>query len=446
MHGERPTWWLDTTTLHTTFTGAGRRATGIPRVVAEMIGAARRDPASLSRIRLVRFDDTLPGFREVSWGQLDTLLARGDAPKSRIPSPRDLAERLPGPARRQVRSLRQGLRSLAGALRHLLRRAGGQGADDSRGISHPFAPGDSWINLGCWWHSRLPEAISAIRAQNGAILSHVLIHDCIPLAFPEFFPPEMVQDWRRSRTALAESTDIFLTYSANTQRDVEQEFLGGGEYKADFARITLGDMPQGMVRSQVKSEAVLARLGLDQPYVLMVGTIEVRKNHALAVRAWRTMMRRGADPLPKLVFVGKWGWKIRDLRDQLRDSDNLAGHVQVLENLSDSELAAVYHGALVTLFASLYEGWGLPVRESHAHGKICVAAANSAIVEAGGDLAIYFTNDCQQSLVETVESLIRDPDRRRRHEARIAAEFSPVTWDVAWRDLASAIGRHEAAR
>jgi glycosyltransferase involved in cell wall biosynthesis len=316
-------------------------------------------------------------------------------------------------------------------------------------FAHPFADGDVWVNLGCWWHGRLPEAMAAIRAAGVDVHSHVLIHDCVPLLFPEFCPRDMTADWNDAAPALVAGTRTFLTYSENTGRDVLEALLPeSAGVKTDIRRIRLGDAFQPEAWDARAASAIRAKLGLVGDYIPIVGTIEARKGHALALRAWRTMHRRRIreqlPPLPRLVFVGKWGWKTTDLQEQIRDSEHLDGDLMVLENLPDAALDAVYRGALFTLFPSLYEGWGLPVRESHAYGKICVAAANSSITEAGGDLAIYFENDCQGSLVAAVEALLADPAAREAREARIRAEFTPVGWDESWRDLVAAVRSHKA--
>ena len=74
---------------------------------------------------------------------------------------------------------------------------------------------------------------------------------------------------------------------------------------------------------------------------------------------------------------------------------------------------------------------------------MCVAARNSALTEAGGDLAIYFTSDCQEALIAAVEPLIADPELRSAREARIQSEFEPVSWDDTWRDLAREIRQRD---
>ena len=335
-NGSRRTWWLDTSTLHNAFSRKGSRVTGIPRVAAEILKAARRDPLD-STLRLVRYDSSLPGFREVSWQTFEAVVARGDAPRPFLPSLRDVANRLPEDVVNNLKQVRRWSLALAAASGRLVRRAGLHRRLEEPGqlfrsgkFWHPFSPGDVWINLGCWWHGNLPDAMAAIRKGGTDVASYVLIHDCMPLIFPEYFPSDMTGDWRESQAAIVAGTQVFLTYSENTRRDVAEVLLNGAQATTPLGRIRLGETPLATRRSEQEIAAVRARLGLNEPYVLIVGTIEVRKNHALALRAWRSLQRRKTQALPKLVFVGKWGWKTRDLREQIRDSDGLSGRVQVL--------------------------------------------------------------------------------------------------------------------
>lgn len=194
-----------------------------------------------------------------------------------------------------------------------------------------------------------------------------------------------------------------------------------------------------LISPEAGNRVTLDRLGLVRPYVLSVGTIEVRKNHALAVRAWRELLDRHGKGVPDLVLCGRWGWRTDDLRSGLDASDYLDGHVKVLSDLSDEDLAAVYRGARFTVFPSLYEGWGLPVVESHAHGKVCVASDSSSIPEAAGGLALLFENDNRPSLIDTVERILFDDTELARLEERLQLEFKPVPWSRGWKDVEEAI-------
>jgi glycosyltransferase involved in cell wall biosynthesis len=164
-------------------------------------------------------------------------------------------------------------------------------------------------------------------------------------------------------------------------------------------------------------------------YVLFVSTIEIRKNHRLLVRAWRRLIERhGADAVPVLVFAGKVGWMVDDLLADLSASDWLGGKVEHRPGLSDTELDVAYGRCLFTLFPSVAEGWGLPVAESLAHGKFCLASNRTSIPEVGGGLIDYFDPADDDDVVAKIEWLLFEPGYLAAREARLRAQYRPGTW------------------
>jgi glycosyltransferase involved in cell wall biosynthesis len=172
-----------------------------------------------------------------------------------------------------------------------------------------------------------------------------------------------------------------------------------------------------------------------RPYALFVGTVEARKNHLLALHAWRDLVdRHGPEAVPDLVCIGRLGWHAEDFLAEYVASSGLDGKVSLLStSVSDADLARFYAHAEFTVYPSRYEGWGLPVSESLAFGRLPVVAYNSSLPEAGGDLAAYFASDDLADLVRVLETRALDPRARRAAEERIAAESArPISWqDVA---------------
>lgn len=168
-----------------------------------------------------------------------------------------------------------------------------------------------------------------------------------------------------------------------------------------------------------------------RPYALFVGTVESRKNHILALRTWeRLIQRHGAHQVPDLVCIGRLGWHASTFIDEYVRTRGLDGKVSLLStSLSDEDLARFIAHAEFTVYPSRYEGWGLPVSESLAFGKVPIVARNSSLPEAGGELAQYFTTDDVESFVAAVERQALDPDARLAVESRIRSEYRPLAWE-----------------
>jgi len=179
-----------------------------------------------------------------------------------------------------------------------------------------------------------------------------------------------------------------------------------------------------------------------RPYALMVGTIEARKNHLLALEVWRELIdRHGHASVPDLVCIGRLGWHSEDFLTGYRDTRGLDGKVSLLSGgVSDEQLGAFYRHARFTLYPSRYEGWGLPVSEALAFGKVTIAADNSSLREAGGDRAIYVRTDDRSELLEAIEAWgLNETALRAKEEEIAAADSFPKADAPTWHDVADAL-------
>jgi glycosyltransferase involved in cell wall biosynthesis len=212
--------------------------------------------------------------------------------------------------------------------------------------------------------------------------------------------------------------------SASSRRDYEAYCGQQGSPVPDGAVTAL---PCGLTPDQFDTSSV----PWPRPYALFVGTVESRKNHLLALQAWQRLVEsRGPGAVPDLVCVGRLGWNANAFLDEYVRTRGLDGKVSLLSSsLTDAELARFYAHADFTVYPSRYEGWGLPVSESLAFGRLPVVACNSSLPEAGRDLAAYFESDDVGDFVKVIEERALDPVARAEAERRIAADpTEPVTW------------------
>ena len=195
-------------------------------------------------------------------------------------------------------------------------------------------------------------------------------------------------------------------------------------------------LPSGLVPTQATHNP------WPRVYVLCVGTIESRKNHLLALNAWQELINtHGEGNVPDLVCIGRLGWNSNDFIDRYLATGGLGGKVSVLSiSVSDSELASFYEHCEFTIYPSRYEGWGLPVSESLAFSKVPIVANNSSLPEAGGDLAVYFDSENQESLVAKIEQYGLNKVNRREREQLINQELKQETMHaLTWDHVASVL-------
>jgi glycosyltransferase involved in cell wall biosynthesis len=287
-------------------------------------------------------------------------------------------------------------------------------------VAQPDAEGAVFLMLGAGWiFQNYFFALRVLKRQG--IRFFPLFHDLIPVVAPAMFDRGTVEVFKIFLRKAIRNADFALTVSQHTRNDL-----------LAFCKSCHIAPPPTDVAKNGQSLGPVGRSLLPPPidgdYVLFVSTIEGRKNHKLAVRLWERLMAEHGKAVPKLVFVGRLGWRVEGLVEELHEKDFLDQHVVILSDVSDETLASLYQHCLFTLYPSLYEGWGLPVGESLAFGKVCLASNASSIPEAGGDFAIYFDPASLEDVAAKAARLIFDPAWRVEMEAKIAAEFRPITW------------------
>lgn len=158
---------------------------------------------------------------------------------------------------------------------------------------------------------------------------------------------------------------------------------------------------------RVRDQYTLRRAdGENRPYLLMVGTLEPRKNHVTAMRA---LARLKAAGLPHcLVIAGGEGWLFAPIQAQVA-ALGLAEDVQFTGYVPAADLPALYRGATAVLQPTLYEGFGFPVLEAMACGVPVVCSNSSSLPEAAGGAALLVTPTDDEALAAAIQRLIVEP-------------------------------------
>jgi glycosyltransferase involved in cell wall biosynthesis len=169
----------------------------------------------------------------------------------------------------------------------------------------------------------------------------------------------------------------------------------------------------------------------------------VRKNHQLSYHVWRRLVEKhGRERVPRLALVGRPGWLTGDLLTQMRSDPLTRDHILLLHDVRDAELAWLYRHCLFTLYPSLYEGWGLPVAESLAAGKYCIASNSSSIPEIAGSLIDYHDPHDSAGCLSLVERALFDGTFLRKREEQIRAGYRITSWRACAAQVLDRIRRH----
>jgi len=297
-------------------------------------------------------------------------------------------------------------------------------------IERKIERGDVYIYLGLDTVNDSFSRIHSTKKKTG-IKVMGMCHDLIPINLPHLTAKDYAQEFSRSIIQMAQCADMIVCNSRNTLHDLETFLSSVTVDRPSLEVITLGEnlnASTGVLSEKVYTTCLTS-------YILYVSTIEVRKNHETLYRAYRKLVEMGRNDLPRLVFAGRQGWKVDSLLAEIRLDRAVSGLIITLENVNDSELSHLYRHALFTVYPSLYEGWGLPVAESLAHGKFCIASSTSSLPEVGGEFVEYLDPCDLPSWVERLAYYFDNPEAIRDREVKIRSGYRPRTWSETTRKI-----------
>jgi glycosyltransferase involved in cell wall biosynthesis len=142
-----------------------------------------------------------------------------------------------------------------------------------------------------------------------------------------------------------------------------------------------------------------------RPYIFSCGTVQPRKNYSRLIQALARLRANGYDL--GLVIAGGRGWLEDPIYATIRDT-GMEGYVHLIGFADDDDLPTLYSAATCLSFATLYEGFGLPVLEAMACGTPVVTAAVSSLPEVAGDAALMIDPLDLDALVSALERLVGD--------------------------------------
>lgn len=262
----------------------------------------------------------------------------------------------------------------------------------------------------------------------------VTVHDLAAFRFPDRYPREARVKLKRAALTAAREAALIICPSWSTALDVEALL--------DVEPARLRVVPHGVRHgiggtvSEDETAQLVSEQGVSRPYLLWTGTQEQRKNVHAVLDAFSLVAPRRPDLT--LVLHGPNGWLGSEVAEGL-DRRGIRDRTVVSEGrLSRSRLTALYAGAELFVFPSLYEGFGLPVLEAMACGTPVVASNMSAVPECVGDAGILVDPLDHDALGAAIERVLDDralaESLSESGQLRAAAfswsESARRTWDV----------------
>jgi alpha-1,3-rhamnosyl/mannosyltransferase len=294
----------------------------------------------------------------------------------------------------------------------------------------PFSPAQQW---------QMPSLLRRERADvyhspyylmpyRPGIPTVVTLYDLIPEQFPEVVSLRARLLFRIAMRLALRAADHVITISESTRRDLL------ARYRVRQQRLWVIPLAPDARFQPAGAEAIAAarrQYGLPQRFALYVGSNKPHKNLTRLVESWSLLGDQMGEEAPPLCIAGAWDARYPQPQERA-EALQLGSRVRFLGPVAEEALPALYSGATLFVFPSLYEGFGLPVVEAMACGAPVACSRRASLTEVGGDAAVYFEPTATGEIAQAAGALLQDDVRRRRlaeQGKRQAASFS-------WRETA----------
>ncbi len=314
--------------------------------------------------------------------------------------------------------------------------------------------GDLLLTLNATWD--VPdwfEAVAEFR-RTGCVAS--VLYDLTPLSHPQFHTAELSQRFRVWLDKLERNTDHWIGISRHVAGELTRHLnasaggskshrqptvsafrLGselGSKPRPDLGQGGFAQRPAGSSggsESSVATEvrpSLVAWLASGAPTLLMVGTLEPRKNHLAMLTACRELWREGWPG--QLLMIGRPGWQHDAVLQAIADLPR--EKLLWLADASDAELQVAYQRSALLVFPSWEEGFGLPIVEALTCGTPVLASDHPVHREVGGQACQYFPAEAPAELARLIQVATEDGFQALRNQAK---HFQAVTWEQSSRQL-----------
>ena len=287
--------------------------------------------------------------------------------------------------------------------------------------------GAIFFDLDAAWMCRLKRSylLPILKKQGARIVVH--IYDIISITHPQYCLERGVYNFMDFVGAHLQYADQIIV---NAQATVDE--LQKLSEKVDCKLPPCSVVPLGadfkgnetVLEAEVQKEVLAATK--DKPYVLMVGTIEPRKNHKLLLEAYDKGLKKAGY---NIIMAGYMGWNMEAFQEQLQNHPDYGNGVYHFEGLGDKEIAYLYQHAKCLAFLSYTEGFGLPIIEALQRGTPVVAADIPVLREVGGENCVWVPQDDASGLIDAIEMICK----RKNHNYSYGDFFvwnECITWVI----------------
>lgn len=275
------------------------------------------------------------------------------------------------------------------------------------------------------WMGRIKRSylLPILKEQGCRIVAH--IYDIISITHPQYCEERGVYNFMDYIAAHMKYADKIIVNAEATVRELENlsRQIGCPLPECEVVRLGADFRNKDVIEAQVDISVV--EVVKSKPYILMVGTLEPRKNHKLLLNAYENRLKNLGY---NIIFAGYMGWNMEQFEERLKSHPDFGKGIYHFSNLSDSSVAYLYRYARFLAFCSYSEGFGLPIIEALQRGTPVLAADVPVLREVGGEFCVWFEQDNAEMLCDVVEAYTKDMMQYEKLKGKVKL-FKAANWD-----------------
>ena len=281
--------------------------------------------------------------------------------------------------------------------------------------------GNIFFDIDSVWNLPYKRSVLLPELKRAGLRLAVFVHDIIPITEPHFCHSTTVFNFMSYIGAYLQYADLIITSTKSAMAEVNKlsdslglpriaGFVSG--LGADFTDEQSIRIPRNV------------RAATTNKYILCVGTIEPRKNHAYILDACeKSLFAKGFN----LVFAGRLGWNMDAFQERILACSYLNKQLFWLQGMDDRMIDYLYRHAFIVAFPTYNEGYGLPIVEALHRGTPVVTTDLPVLKEVGGDYCEYIDLNSKQSVIDVITFYDENPEKYLNWKEKIRS-FTPMTW------------------
>ena len=288
-----------------------------------------------------------------------------------------------------------------------------------------------FISWGEWWDNNFLTTLEDGIKEKGVKVVPI-IHDVLPFTSTPHFSGHSTKSLQDFCVRVVSISSMVLCVSKATRDDLSAWYTKQGIAIPPMYVFRLGENFE-FAKAERPTEDAFKNSDLKgSDYIITVGTFEAKKNHTLLYYVYKLAAYRGIE-LPKLVIVGRRGWKTDHIYDFMTQDPQVNDKFVFLHDASDENLSWLYDHALLSVFPSFAEGWGMPIAESIARGIPCACSNTTSMTEIAEGYVRHFSPASTDECLSVIHDML-NPETLVGLRMK-CKEYKETSWDESYKQI-----------